>query len=110
VRTSKCTTGPVEEGLKNQPSLVAGDSIVAFGNDELEKRPPLAIGDSITCPHCGQQHVIQGGKDQNGCETDFLLFYTCNNTKKSYLAGVKGKNVMPVFQARRAAADKQKEA
>lgn len=66
---------------------------VAFGNDELEKKPELTKYDSIKCAECGQTHRMECGIDQKtGKESDLILFYTCG--PKSYLAGVAGKSVL----------------
>lgn len=67
--------------------------MIGFSNDELDKCPPLKIGEMILCPHCGGAHVVSGGKNKDtGEETDLLLFYNCGES--AYLAGVSGKNVM----------------
>ncbi len=65
---------------------------VAYGNEELRKKPPLCLGDKIICPHCEEEHVVSGGKGEDGKETDLVMFYKCG--KQVYLAGVKGKNVI----------------
>jgi len=67
----------------------------AIGNDELADMPPLKIGEAILCPHCGDAHIVEGGKSEDGKETDLLLFYKCG--EKAYLAGVSGTNVMSRF-------------
>lgn len=72
------------------------DDYFAIGNDELQKMPPLKIGEAILCPHCGEAHIVCGGTNtRTGKEDDTLLFYTCDGV--SYLAGVKGTNVMSRF-------------
>lgn len=58
---------------------------VAFGNDELDKMPPLKAGDAISCK-CGSSHIVEDSKPP------MLLFYQCGGS--TFLAGVNGKNVM----------------
>ena len=61
---------------------------IAVGTDELTED----LGDSIHCPHCGEQHPIEYGKQQVGdewVESKTLAFYSCGD--KSYLAGINGK-------------------
>lgn len=62
---------------------------IGFGNDTLEKLPPLNVNDRIKCPHCGGQHIVEGGKDRDGKETNTVLFYTCG--EQVYLAGIAGR-------------------
>ena len=70
--------------------------MLAFGNDELVEYPPLHAGEAILCPHCGESHIAEAGKDATtGEEFKLLLFYRCGET--SYLCGVDGRNVMSVF-------------
>jgi hypothetical protein len=68
---------------------------VAFGNEELERSPRISSGDFIKCPKCRKMHMVRGGKDAHGKEDDVLLAYVCGGN--SYLAGVKGRNVMKRF-------------
>lgn len=66
---------------------------VAYGNDELERKPHINEGDKIICPHCGKEHEVQAGTNaETGKKTDLLLFYHCGDNV--FLAGVAGKNVM----------------
>ena len=70
------------------PELPDGTSYVAIGNDELGA--PLKSGESMPCPKgCGESHVILGGKDKHGNETDMILAYRCGD--KVYLCGVGGR-------------------
>ena len=71
-----------------------GTPYVGFSNSTLEKLPVLKVGDSITCPVCKQTHKVSGGKDEHGKEEDLLLFYKCGD--KSYLVGVRGKNILNI--------------
>ncbi len=68
---------------------------VAYGNNELENNPSAAKGDLIVCPGCKGNHEISYGKDENGIESDLIMFYKCG--KKSFLAGVNG-NLIPNIQ------------
>ena len=63
---------------------------VGFSNDTLQQAASLKNGDMITCPHCGNKHGIECGKE-DGKETDLLMFYRCGET--SYLAGIAGRAV-----------------
>lgn len=69
---------------------------VAFGNEELEKCAKITEeGMEIICPHCGQLHKIEYGKNaKTGEKTNSLSFYKCPTTKKTYLAGVDGRLIM----------------
>lgn len=66
---------------------------VAFGNQELRDSPPLYLGQEITCPHCGEHHIVEGGI-VDGKESDLLMFYKCG--KSHYLCGVKGQSVLDI--------------
>ncbi len=59
---------------------------VGFSNDTLAQQPRISLGDKIKCPHCGEPHAIEGGKNEDGKETDLLLFFKCDGCL--YLAGV----------------------
>ena len=75
---------------EEQPPTPEGQNWVAFGADELGR--PVTKGDLIDCPHCGEKHTVQYGKDpKTGEETSVLQFYTCGT--KSYLCGVKGQRI-----------------
>lgn len=91
-------TCPIHEWLVPEDSRESGEGdlpFIAFGNAELGDSPPLHIGEAILCPHCGESHIVEGGKNEAGEVVDTLLFYKCGDT--SYLAGVGGKNVMRGF-------------
>ena len=66
---------------------------VGFGNDTLDKQPPLKKGDSVNCPNCKKIHPVECGTS-DGKESDLLLFYRCGN--KSYLAGINGKSIVGI--------------
>ncbi len=58
---------------------------VAFGIDELRDQPAAYAGDSVTCPHCGAEHVLSGGT-REGRPSQLLLFYKCGG--EDYLGAV----------------------
>ena len=68
---------------------------VAFGNAELDASPKLKLKKVVMCA-CGHRHRIHGGLNSFGQESNLLMFYRCG--KKSFLAGVSGKNVMQRFK------------
>ena len=59
----------------------------------LFTQPQLAIGDTVACPQCSGQHVVQGSRS-TGAETNLLLLYTCGGELR--LAGVFGRSMMKV--------------
>ena len=67
---------------------------LAVGNDELG--PELVSGgDTLTCPHCGEQHEIKDnyGVDRHGRPTNFALqSYRCGD--KVYLAGIDHRSLL----------------
>lgn len=75
------------------PSIVNDDSeylpFLAVANNEL-KGP---LGDTITCPHCGEDHPITFGNeiklDGTSVPSKTLSFYDCGD--KSYLCGINGR-------------------
>lgn len=58
--------------------------MLVIGNEELEQRPKVKVGQLIDCA-CGKRHRLTG--DDNG--GTFLLFYRCKEA--SYLAAIKGR-------------------
>lgn len=56
---------------------------IGFGNETLDKLPPLADGDTITCPHCKGQHEVKDS-DPPG-----MMTYRCG--EDTYMAGIHGK-------------------
>ena len=62
--------------------------MLAVGNDELVE--PIT-SDKMTCPHCGKEHKLKYGKDQDGEESKKLTFYNCGD--KTYLYGIAGKKI-----------------
>lgn len=73
---------------------------VAFGNDNLDKQSLVHAGDLFTCPMCGQEHALEGGKsviykDDGTKEERFdemLLFYSCGD--KTYLGAVNNRLIV----------------
>ena len=62
--------------------------MLAVGNDKLGK----PLGDTITCPHCGKEHAVDFGKDEDGIVTKILSFYNCGDD--AYLCGINGKSII----------------
>ena len=65
-------------------------SMLAVGNDELVE--PIT-SDKMTCPHCGKEHTLGYGKNEDGTESKMLTFYKCPETEKTYLYGIEGKKI-----------------
>ena len=61
---------------------------VGFSNSTLAASKRLMAGESVTCPTCGGQHVLEDSKPP------MLLFYTCGGV--SYIAGIQGRSIMGV--------------
>jgi len=64
--------------------------MISFSNQELADAPSAYIGQEINCPHCGRTHILVGGVDKDGKETDTLLFYKCFSGTP-YLGAVNGR-------------------
>jgi len=66
--------------------VVNGEAIpyCAMSNDELGET--VRAGDRIVCPACGGTHVLHGGKDDKGRDSELLLCYFCGD--KTLLAAV----------------------
>lgn len=66
--------------------------MLAIGAEELDG----AIGENITCPHCGRMHPVEYGeeilKDGTRKLSKTLAFYKCG--KKTYIAGIAGKAII----------------
>ena len=60
---------------------------IGFTSSSLAAGEPLVVGDEITCPTCNGKHVLL---DSN--PPGVLLSYRCLG--KTYLAAIKGRNVM----------------
>ena len=65
----------------------------AIGNDELNEK--ALLGKTIACKMCGKRHRVTYGHQilQDGTKelSTALAFYKCG--RKSYLAGIDGKQV-----------------
>jgi len=61
------------------------------GNEELKG----ALGETITCPHCGAEHLIEYGDtvlpDGSKVKSKILSFYKCGGNM--YLAGIHGRAI-----------------
>ena len=74
---------------------------VAYGNDELKDCVPVQKGEMVQCEHCKKSHPLRYGTDpKTGKENDLLVFYKCDRTGESYLAGINGK-LLPELTWRR---------
>lgn len=67
---------------------------IGFGNETLEKQAPMKKGDMIDCPRCGGKHPVKCGTNDEGEESNILMFYSCGG--KIYLAGVEGKRIIGI--------------
>ena len=65
----------------------------AIGNEEMKDLPDL--GDTITCPHCGETHKVIYGKQMNiNGEWEAVKSTAASRCKgKLWLCGVNGKNI-----------------
>lgn len=61
---------------------------VGFSNSTLAASKRMTAGESITCPTCGGQHVLEDSKPP------MLLSYRCGDA--SYLAAIMGKSIMGI--------------
>jgi hypothetical protein len=61
---------------------------IGFGNDTLDKLPEAKAGDEITCPNCGEKHVLSDSKPP------MMLFYSCGG--KLYVGGMRGRLTLGV--------------
>lgn len=66
--------------------------MISFSEEELANLPDAYIGQEINCPHCGRTHILIGGADRDGIETNDLLFYKCFS-EVPYLGAVNGRLV-----------------
>lgn len=64
---------------------------IGFSNETLERLPRVRAGDTLDCLLCGQQHVLEAIRDEQGQE---MLFYLCGD--KPYLAALRGHLVVGV--------------
>lgn len=71
-----------------------GIPFVGFENKTLADLVEVFEGDTIVCNRCEETHKLRCGKDANGDECCFLMFYTCGD--KSYLGAVDGKLVVGI--------------
>ena len=69
-----------------------GTPYVGFGNDTLDKLPPAKKGDMVFCSNCGGEHPLECGTDEDGNESNLLMFYKCG--EESFLGAVAGKCVI----------------
>lgn len=75
-----------------RPDRVNGTPFVDFSNDTLDRQPRVHKGDILECPHCGGEHTAEAGKNEDGSESDLILFYTCG--EYTYLVAVAGRLIV----------------
>ena len=63
---------------------------LAIGKNQLTEE---VEGDFASCSHCGGEHPLKYGKDENNKEDTLLQFFTCDKSGKSYLFSVAGKKL-----------------
>ena len=68
---------------------MSGAPFLAIGNDELGD----PIGDTVTCPHCGETHAVVHAESIDGFGNVIgrgsLAWYKCGDA--SYIAGIGGR-------------------
>lgn len=67
---------------------------IGFSNETLERLPHVRPGDTLECLVCGRRHVLKASKDEQGQDTDAMLFYLCGND--TYLAALRGHLIVGV--------------
>ena len=68
---------------------------VTFGGNELKNQPVMTDGMEIICPQCGLLHKIKFGRNvKTGEKTNDIACYSCNQTGKTYLAGLGGRLII----------------
>lgn len=65
--------------------------MLTIGNDELGEY----LGDTIECPHCGEEHEVKRSKNKDGA-MGTLSTFDCGDS--SYLCGIDGKSIMHKFR------------
>lgn len=70
--------------------------MLSIGNDELKAGSRVVEGMAIDCPHCGAEHTLRGGTDENGNHSTRLLVYDCGS--KTYLAALDGHIIWQFFK------------
>lgn len=66
---------------------------LVIGNEELRECPPLEVGGAVTCPRCGEQHIVHLTTVRNESPGK-IMYYKCPETGRNHIAGYKGKFVM----------------
>ena len=69
-----------------------GTPFVGFSNDTLDRQPKVHKGDVLECIHCGGEHIAQAAKNEDGSESELILFYNCGGN--AYLAAVAGRLII----------------
>lgn len=72
---------------------------VAFSNKKtLDGLPKIQAGDLIVCSVCQKKHAVEPPTPTDDADeaSSLLLFYTCPETRGSYLAAVNGRNILGI--------------
>jgi hypothetical protein len=56
--------------------------MISFSNDELENMPKVKKGDTFLHKECGQLHELLAGKNEDGTETEDILYFMCKGQAK----------------------------
>lgn len=68
---------------------------IGFGNETLDKLPPVSVGDKIECVKCGGEHELLPTDDwKPGDGEPILLYYKCGD--KAFIAALAGKLIVNV--------------
>ena len=72
--------------------MTNGTPFVGFDNETLNRQPRIRKGDVVECPHCGGEHIAQAATNEDGSESELILFYSCGES--TYIAAVAGRLVI----------------
>lgn len=67
---------------------------MAIGNGELDNNQTVNKNDVIVCEHCGKEHKIKAGKNEDGSDSD-LFYYNCG--MNIYFAAMGNKAILPLI-------------
>lgn len=66
--------------------------MISFGNDELENKPDVHVGEKVRHEKCGKFHTLLPATGQDGKEDTSLLYVVCNGAP--YLAAIDNKLIL----------------
>jgi len=72
--------------------------MLTIDSDELAKGRRVIEGMAIECPHCGEDHILKGGTDEDGKHSAKLLAYNCG--RRTYLAAINGHIIWRFFESK----------